>query len=62
MKEVFIYYKKYLKWIDGQNKAVNMRNAKTRKAHDPSNIRPPELEPKKQPSLLGFLEWGANES
>ena len=61
MNDLFTAYKDYLKWIDGQNRMIRMRNGKKLKAQDPNSIRRPELEEDIEPSLLGFLEWGANE-
>jgi hypothetical protein len=59
MKEVFKYYKKYLAWLIKYNRLVKARNTKKQKAWDGRSLRGPELEEVKEPSLLGFLKWGA---
>lgn len=63
MKEIFKFYKEYLTWVDKQNRLINMRNGKKRKAAvEAGRISAPEnLEQPYEVSLEGFLEWGANE-
>lgn len=61
MQKVFIFYGKYLKWVKMQNNLIRARNKKRMNAYAGIS-KPAGTELEIEPSLTGFLEWGANET